>query len=174
MSELVGFAYCSRSAGFSFSELEEILEVSRRNNTRDGLTGALVYDDKTFLQWLEGGQAEIRDVFERISRDSRHTEIMLLTVRRLEDRWFPDWSMTAAVTEGQTLRGLKLKPHISLAGFAPHAWSETDVTTFMTSLSDYLTRRPAAKSERLQAKVEPRKPVADPMASLDRCLRRDI
>ncbi|MFO7919723.1 MAG: BLUF domain-containing protein [Nioella sp.] len=174
MSKLVGIAYCSSSTGFSFDEIDGILQVSHRNNARDGLTGALVYDNKTFLQWLEGDEVAIRDVFERISGDSRHTDIKLLTVRRLEDRWFPDWSMTAAVTESQTLRGLKLMPHISLSGFAPHAWSESDVTTFMTSLSDYLTRRPAAKSERLHAKVEPRKPAADPMASLDRCLRRDV
>ncbi|PIV73172.1 MAG: hypothetical protein COW55_14000 [Rhodobacteraceae bacterium CG17_big_fil_post_rev_8_21_14_2_50_65_11] len=174
MSTLIGMAYCSRATQFSFDEVDEILQVSRRNNARDGLTGALVYDNTTFLQWLEGGEAEIRDVFSRISRDSRHGDIKLLTVRSLAGRWFPDWSMTAAVTEGKALRGLKLVAHISLSGFAPHDWSEADVTTFMTSLSDYLTRRPAPKSEPLQTPVEPRKLASDPMASLDRQLRRGV
>ena len=172
MSAPVGVAYCSKATQFSFDEVDRILQVSRRNNARDGLTGALVYDNTTFLQWLEGGEAEIREVFGRISRDTRHGDIKLLTVQSLEDRWFPDWSMTAAVTEGQTLRGLKLVPHISLSGFAPHGWSESDTVTFMTALSDYLTRRPAPKSKQIREPVAPRKPASDPMKSLDRRLRR--
>ncbi|WP_158514983.1 BLUF domain-containing protein [Nioella nitratireducens] len=174
MSKLIGVAYCSKATQFSFREVDEILKVSRTNNARDGLTGALIYDNATFLQWLEGGESEIRQVFGRISRDERHSEIKLLSVRSLEGRWFPDWSMTAAVTEGQTLRGLKLVPHISLSGFDPYGWSEEDVATFMTSLSDYLTRRPAPKSERLPEQVAPRKLSHDPMVCLDRHLRRGV
>lgn len=174
MANIIGLAYCSKPTGFSFDQVDEILRVSRRNNARDGLTGALIYDNTTFLQWLEGSEDSIRQVFGRISRDSRHSGIRLLTVRKLQDRWFPDWSMTAAVTQDQTLRGLKLVPHISLGGFDPFGWSEEDVTCFMTALSDYLTRRPAPKSEPLPDHVEPRKPARDPMASLDRHLRGTV
>ena len=172
MQDLVGMAYCSKPTSFTFDQVDEILRVSRRNNDRDALTGALIYDNTTFLQWLEGGEEEIRQVFGRISRDPRHTEIKLMTVRKLEDRWFPDWSMTAAVTQDQTLRALKLVPHLSLSKFEPYGWSDEDVTCFMTALSDYLTRRPAPKSERLQEPVTPRKPPTDPVTSLERHLRR--
>lgn len=174
MQDLVGMAYCSRPTGFSFGQVDEILRVSRRNNDRDALTGALIYDNTTFLQWLEGGEEEIRRAFGRISRDLRHAKIEILTVRKLEDRWFPDWTMTAAVTQDQVLRGLKLVPHLSLAKFDPFRWSDEDVTCFMTALSDYLVRRPAPKSERLQEQVTPRKPPSDPLKSLDRHLRRII
>jgi hypothetical protein len=174
MQDLVGIAYCSKPTGFSFDQVDEILRVSQRNNDRDALTGALIYDNTTFLQWLEGGEEEIRRVFGRISRDPRHAEIKLLTVRKLEDRWFPDWSMTAAVTQDQALRGLKLVPHLSLSRFDPHEWSDEDVTCFMTALSDYLTRRPAPKSERALERVTPRKPSSDPVVSLDRHLGRRI
>lgn len=172
MTDLVGIAYCSTPTRFSFDQVDEILQVSHRNNERDALTGALVYDNTTFLQWLEGGEEAIRQAFGRISRDDRHTDIKLITVRRLEDRWFPQWSMTAAVTQDQALRGLKLVPHLSLSRFEPHRWSDEDVTSFMTALSDYLTRRPAPKSQRLQDAVTPRKPPTDPVTTLDRQLRR--
>ncbi|WP_104019648.1 BLUF domain-containing protein [Roseovarius nitratireducens] len=172
MQDLVGIAYCSKPTRFSFDQMDEILRVSRRNNNRDALTGALVYDNTTFLQWLEGGEEKIRRAFGRISRNPRHTEIKLMTVRKLEDRWFPGYSMTAAVTEDQSLRGLKLVPHLSLSRFEPYRWSDEDVTCFITALSDYLTRRPAPKSERLQEPVIPRKPPTDPVTSLDRHLRR--
>nr|WP_256474340.1 BLUF domain-containing protein [Lutimaribacter sp. EGI FJ00013] len=165
-------AYCSKPTGFTFDQVDEILKVSRINNDRDAVTGALIYDNTTFLQWLEGGEEEIRQAFGRISRDPRHTEIKLMTVRKLEDRWFPDWSMKAAVTQDQVLRGFQLVPHLSLSRFEPYGWSDEDITSFMTALSDYLTRRPAPKSERLQEPVTPRQPLTDPMTSLDRHLRR--
>jgi len=170
MANLIGMAYCSRPTEFSFEQVDEILRVSRRNNERDALTGALIYDNTAFLQWLEGGQEDIRQVFARISRDSRHGGIRILAVCRLTDRWFPDWSMTAAVTRDQKLRGLKLVPHISLSSFDPFGWSDDDTTTFMSALSDYLTRRPAPKSEPLREKVVPLRPEPDPMARLDRHL----
>ena len=174
MPQIVGIAYCSRPTQFSFDMIDSILDVSRRNNQRDALTGALIYNDRTFLQWLEGGNQEIRDVFNRISRDSRHTGLRLMTVRKLDDRWFPDWSMTAAVTEDETLRGLKLVPHLSLSQFDPFNWSDADITAFMEALSDYLTRRPAPKSDRIPDDVKPQTPITDPMTRLDRHLRRIV
>lgn len=172
MTAIVGIAYCSRPEGFSFGKIEEILDTACRNNARAAITGALVYDNHTFLQWLEGGPSDIRAIFKRIARDPRHTDIKLLSVRKLEDRLFPDWSMTAAVTQDQTLRGLKLVPHLSLAQFDPFGWSEADVISFMDALSDYLTRRPAPKSEPVPETVSPRRINNDPLGNLDRHLDR--
>ncbi|SEO66877.1 Sensors of blue-light using FAD [Salinihabitans flavidus] len=173
MTRFVGLAYCSKPANFSFDQTDEILQIARHNNERDALTGALVYDNSTYLQWLEGGASEIRDVFGRICHDPRHSRIKLLTVQELDDRWFPDWSMTAAVTQDQTLRGLKLVPHLSLSRFDPFGWSEEDVTCFMDALSDYLTHRPVPKSKPLdEDHVSPRMVESNPLAGLDRRLHR--
>lgn len=169
---MIGIAYCSKPVSFSFGKVDEILAVSRTNNAKAGITGALIYDNRTFLQSLEGEPEDIRAVFNRISRDSRHTGIRLLSVRKQQDRLFPDWSMTAAVTEDQTLRGLKLVPHLSLVRFNPFAWSEEDVSTFMSALSDYLTQRPAPKSEPMTERVSPHRVSNDPVSRLDRHLDR--
>lgn len=171
MDNIVALAYCSRPVKFSFDKTDEILAASRRNNATAGVTGALIYDDSAFLQWLEGDEAGLRAVFERISRDPRHESIKLLSVRKLEDRLFPDWSMMAAVTEAQALRGLKLVPHISLKGFAPFGWSEADAISFIDALSDYLTRRPAAKSEPAPSSAASSAAENNPIARLDAQLR---
>jgi hypothetical protein len=172
MTDIVGIAYCSTPISFSFEKVDAILAVSRARNAASGITGALVYDNKTFLQWLEGTSADVRATWERISKDTRHTGIKLLSVRKLDDRLFPDWSMTAAVTEDQTLRSLKLVPHISLTRFDPFNWSEQDIVLFMDSLSDYLTRRPAPKSEPLVKAVPPRGSDRDLVSHLDQLLDR--
>ena len=172
MTDIVALAYCSRPVSFSFDQIDEILAQSRRNNPPAGLTGALIYDNRTFLQWLEGGVDPIRDVFARISRDERHTDVRLLTVRKLNGRWFPDWSMTAVVTQDQELRALKLKPHLSLNRFDPFGWSDEDAATFMHALSDYLTRRPAPASEELSGSETPRMPATGPVERLEQRLQR--
>jgi hypothetical protein len=132
----------------------------------------LVYDNNNYVQWLEGEPVAVRDVFERISRDPRHAEIKLLVVRKLSDRWFPTWSMTAAVTQDQTLRGLKLVPHLSLANFNPSEWSDVDAVSFMDALSDYLIRRPTPTSEPMPEPEEPQRGRVDPVVRLDRHLSR--
>ena len=172
MTALIGMAYCSKPVSFSFEQVNDILGVSRENNDKADITGALIYDNRTFLQALEGKPDDIRDVFDRISHDPRHTGIRLLSVRKLECRLFPDWSMTAAVTEDQSLRGLKLVPHLSLVRFNPFAWSEADVSDFMAALSDYLTRRPAPRSEPLAERIAPHRVANDPLSRLDRHLDR--
>lgn len=170
MPSLVGIAYCSQPVNFSFEAVDDILSVSQRNNLGAALTGALIYDNKTFLQWIEGGPSEIRALFERISNDPRHSRIKLLSVRKLENRLFPDWTMTAAVTQDQTLRGLTLVPHLSLADFNPANWSEADVSSFMDALSDYLTRRPAPRSVSVMRPVAPRRPPVNALNHLDQSL----
>ncbi len=172
MTEIVALAYCSRPVDFSFEQTEQILTASRRNNAKAGLTGALIYDNHTFLQWIEGEETEIRAVFERISSDHRHSDIKLLLVRKLDGRWFPDWSMTAAVTQDQTLRSLKLVSHLSLSQFDPFGWSEANALSFMDTLSDYLTHRATPKSKAAEEPVTPRAVGSNPMARLDRHLNK--
>lgn len=170
MTNIVALAYCSRPVDFSFDQTDQILTASRRNNAKAGLTGALIYDNHTFLQWIEGEATKIRAVFELISNDPRHTDIKLMLVRKLDDRWFPDWSMTAAVTQDQALRSLKLVPHLSLSRFDPYGWSEADAISFMDALSDYLNRRPTPKSKGAEEPVTPRAVESNPMTRLDRHL----
>lgn len=172
MTEIVALSYCSQPVSFSFETMKEILSVSQQRNSAVKLSGALIYDNNIFLQWLEGDAQAIRSAFKRISGDPRHCKIQLLSVRKLEQRWFPDWSMTAVVTQDQKLRGFNLVPHLSVGQFNPYMWSEEDVAVFMDSVSDYLTRRPTPKSEPIDNSVAPQRVAVDPVSLLDRHLSK--
>ncbi len=78
---------------FSHAELRALLDTSRRNNTRSGITGMLLYKDGNFMQVLEGPATCVRDVHERIGRDPRHTGLITLMNRPIAQRQFVDWSM---------------------------------------------------------------------------------
>lgn len=77
----------------SDAELDEILAVSRRNNTRDGVTGLLLYADGAFFQVLEGEEAAVRDLYGRIAQDPRHHRLLNIFQRGIDQRDFPEWSM---------------------------------------------------------------------------------
>lgn len=87
--------------------LDSILEASRRNNAREGVTGLLVAGTKRFLQALEGPEQAVLDTYARIKNDPRHRAFVLLTGRAIERRAFGGWSMAcergSEGTDGETL-----------------------------------------------------------------------
>jgi hypothetical protein len=76
-----------------WSEVDQILATSRRNNARDGVTGLLLFNGKRFLQLLEGAPAKVQMVYDRIESDPRHFAIVKLSERQIEEREFGGWAM---------------------------------------------------------------------------------
>jgi hypothetical protein len=75
--------------------IAEIVAASRRNNRRDDITSALIYDQHWFAQELEGSETALSTTFERILRDRRHTEVALVTMQPASQRRYPDAAMVA-------------------------------------------------------------------------------
>jgi Sensors of blue-light using FAD len=90
---LIQLVYASRPFGFDDSILNGILSSARRNNRRDGITGALVCRADLFLQMLEGPRDLVTAAFGRILKDDRHMEIACIHAGDLENRLFPAWDM---------------------------------------------------------------------------------
>ena len=86
--------YTSRVARpMTVNELDDILNVSRINNSRDGLSGMLVAHNQKFFQVIEGPLGALEDCYARIENDTRHTKVLLLAKGKAETRSFPDWKM---------------------------------------------------------------------------------
>ncbi|WP_375383625.1 BLUF domain-containing protein [uncultured Sphingomonas sp.] len=75
--------------------VSQILAVSRRNNSRDGITGLLYHDGVRFLQALEGPTDKVEAAFERIRADEQHRAAVVLSRREVETREFGSWEMAA-------------------------------------------------------------------------------
>lgn len=73
--------------------LADILDVSARNNARDGITGVLMYHDRTFFQILEGARDAVKSCYARICMDNRHSGVCLMWEHDVESRVFSDWAM---------------------------------------------------------------------------------
>lgn len=73
--------------------LAGILLAARRNNPREGITGALICRHDVYLQLIEGPEDAIDALYARILADDRHTNIELLLSEDMGERLFPSWAM---------------------------------------------------------------------------------
>jgi hypothetical protein len=84
----------------STSELGAIFTTARRNNRRLGITGALVVTDDAFVQALEGDESAVRDLYDNISRDTRHERVTVLEEGIVGGRTFGRWAMAKVAEDG--------------------------------------------------------------------------
>lgn len=90
----------------SADDLFALLNTSRRNNQRQGITGMLLYKGGNFMQALEGETESIRRLHEKIQRDRRHHGLLTLLERPIEARQFTQWSMGFSNLADPVLLGL--------------------------------------------------------------------
>ena len=67
--------YASRPFGYDELMLAGILSSARRNNSRDGITGALICREDLFVQLLEGPRDVVTAAYARILQDDRHVDV---------------------------------------------------------------------------------------------------
>jgi len=85
--------YVSKPVGFDEEILNNILTLSRFNNERNQITGALICRSDLYLQYLEGPAHKIDSVYSKIKIDERHEDVRLLEDGRSRRRLFSNWSM---------------------------------------------------------------------------------
>lgn len=98
-TDLHSLAYVSRSAltpAILGPALDDILRAARRTNPGRGLTGALLVSGGWFAQVIEGPRDSVQAIFERISRDPRHSDIAVLHFQPIPARRFGAWAMAHA------------------------------------------------------------------------------
>lgn len=71
----------------------DILRKSQTRNHQAGISGLLLFRGQHFLQFIEGPVAEVERLFERISRDARHSDVRLLSKNASERLVMPTWAM---------------------------------------------------------------------------------
>jgi hypothetical protein len=111
MQTLIQIIYISRST-FTPSGLKmgiepnvaRILSKSRINNRRDGLVGVLYFGDSCFFQCLEGNEAAVDALYERLQSDNRHKDIKLLSRKVITALSYADWAMKFVPLEKKMTR----------------------------------------------------------------------
>ncbi len=91
---LVQLIYVSnRNSTCTEPEIQKILNSCKKNNPGLDVTGVLLYNDKKFLQLVEGEYKTILDTFDRIKKDTRHNNCVMLSCSPIKEKSFSSWNM---------------------------------------------------------------------------------
>lgn len=93
---LVRLLYASRAVEvIDAALLELVLAASVRNNAERGVTGILCayQNGHIFVQALEGARDEVNRLYNKIARDTRHTDVTVLHYEEITERSFSSWRM---------------------------------------------------------------------------------
>ena len=130
----------------SGAEVEELVAHSDSNNKGTDVTGLLVCAGGHFLQLLEGDSGRISNLFARISRDPRHTEVQCLLHKQSRDRLFPEWGMQLAglhrMRPVDRERITKTLKRLRLAKFEEPA---TEAITLLKEIRDQMNGKPVPR-----------------------------
>lgn len=92
--ELVHCIYCSAARNdFSPTDLASLLAECREKNSKSGLTGMLLYGDRTFFQVLEGDRPVVEALLEKLKTDPRHERLTKIILEPIGERSFAQWTM---------------------------------------------------------------------------------
>lgn len=103
MSDIYLLCYRSRAKAEPGSavlqkDIEAIIAEAVVNNRAQNITGALFYSAGYYCQILEGQKGVVSDLYGRICKDSRHSDIKMLAAGYYHEPAFANWSMGYAGT----------------------------------------------------------------------------
>lgn len=84
------------------SDIVDILRVSRSANAKRDITGILLFKDGNFMQILEGEAANVEELYQKLSKDKRHTGLITLRRMTISTRSFGEWKMGFRDVHGLT------------------------------------------------------------------------
>jgi hypothetical protein len=74
-------------------DIAKILETARNFNSKNEITGCLLFHNNEFIQIIEGEKEKLLQLYDSIKNDKRHSSVLLLAEDEIKERIFPNWSM---------------------------------------------------------------------------------
>jgi hypothetical protein len=91
---LVRLLYVSKPVGpITTFVTTSILEASSLNNKKTDITGVLCQGSGVYLQVIEGQRSDISALLSQIMADTRHNNVVILSMEEIEQRRYGQWSM---------------------------------------------------------------------------------
>lgn len=114
MNPLLRLIYASESTnparadyGGVQTDVGRILMQARKHNPRHQIGGVLYFSNNYYFQCLEGPQDVVNQLYNKIAEDPRHRNVQSLSVKRVNQRYFSNWSMKYVALEENINRLLK-------------------------------------------------------------------
>ncbi|MEO9482977.1 MAG: BLUF domain-containing protein [Ekhidna sp.] len=129
--------------------LRDITKSAQKNNPEKEITGILLCIENKFLQYLEGSEENVNELFGKIWKDSRHHHVTQWIKGFSDGRVFEDWSMGSWMLTNDELKNLPALSDLKRFLEDPLT-SELKSAKFITMMNDLLKTWIAHEPERLK------------------------
>ncbi len=94
MSEISFLLYVSQATNTLNEEAQAVLrEKALLNTNLHSITGILVFRKGYFMQYIEGRESEVLELFRQLRATGRHFNVRVLSRGTIKQRLFRDWSV---------------------------------------------------------------------------------
>jgi hypothetical protein len=96
---ITGLLYVSRSnlqLPRQRAEVDAIVAEAQARNATMGVTGALVFTERLFAQYLEGADGALEILMDSIGGDPRHSDVVIVYQEAIPARRFETWELAYA------------------------------------------------------------------------------
>lgn len=124
------------SEDFQASDIEGLLADYKSNNRQQGITGLLCFNHLYFLQCLEGEERQVRQTFEKIEKDSRHSKIKVIDSGAEDFPMFESWDM-GYVFLSRDLKELNMNL-VNEESFCPYSMETNQLVQFLLKSKELL------------------------------------
>lgn len=128
MKNLIRLIYAStatkpvdNNSGMVQVDVGRILMQARKHNPTMQIGGVLYFSNNYFFQCLEGDQQAVNELYNKITDDPRHTNVQSLSVKRVSQRQFSNWSMKYIASQNEIQQLIELYGH---ENFNPYEFSD--------------------------------------------------
>lgn len=147
MSNLIRMVYVSTTSnplkatdGGVQKDIGRILMQARKNNPPQKIGGVLYFNNNFFFQCLEGEQEAVNRLYNKILTDPRHKNVQSVSVKRIHNRKFANWSMKYVAVEDNVSRLLKDNGYTE---FTPYQFDDEMIEKMLglfTTVADQTSR----------------------------------
>lgn len=131
---LIRLTYLSKATrDMNMQDIQDILTVARDNNQGLEICGKLCYDQRYFLQTLEGPRDDVNELFLEIADDPRHDDVVIISYEYIDATTFSSWDMGFAPA---TDAFYKLLNDVGQNTFDPRALTPEQAVSFLSGLSE--------------------------------------
>lgn len=127
-------SYVSTANDLQKFEIDLLLSNTAIMNKQLNISGLLIYNSGNFFQYMEGRKEDIEHIYlEKISKDIRHRDIILLMQKDISERYFDGYEtgFTAALQKNAIS---KLRSYIQLLKYLDTKEVQTVTSTIETFL----------------------------------------
>ncbi|ONG41821.1 hypothetical protein BKE30_03035 [Alkanindiges hydrocarboniclasticus] len=125
-------------------DLVAILNEAQMHNSNHDIYGVLFYGNNYFFQCIEGKKLEIDSLYEKLLKDTRHKEIVLLSYEPINKLRFMGWNMKYVLQEPAILEFFESN---HWEKFNPYALDEDLIDPFLNILSSHNESTPGEREE---------------------------